>query len=615
MVKFRKILIISALVAISSKLLFANSLGSNNLLFKTSDWFNNNNILNLAPVLSFNGFDNRSVNLLIVNTEYNFLYLPINNILLLNPFFLSELLATNHGGKNTNFDNYLNLSSENKINKKLKVKGFVYSNNLNTNSNLIAYVSKQNYKFLLAMNYDYIKNIVNNSSNKTVLNNYNSLISFEYIPQQDETSLKFTYLSSFANGSRNISNNKDALTYFNNNILKQYSFGNLVTLTYKDNPKNDPMWNYYSSLSFSNQYTNFDQKSNLLGAPQIYYYGFSYKVGNTSNINLLNNTMAVSYGLNFGRNNTKGSTKNSDLIIWPTGKEDNYDIFVNNKLNFLDLNKLYVSTGVYFNYLSYKSKGFDSYTDSYFSPIVEISLKPIKIITIKGSYVYKRRLPYLYEKYITGNYFYNDNFLNFKSNDNLKKEGSNQFTGNVSVDYYLKKPEIKVTAKIDAFYYRISNYISYNFLNNKEVMLNNISSASLSGYKASLRLNNSNFSSNITYNFIKGKDNLNNDYLNNLYPSSLVIESIYNISLLQSSIGIRGSLFKSFNNFNNNYPLNNKKLPGYGLLDVYFEYNAFKDVSIVLGVNNVFNKDFHTPYVVDNFNKQRSYYFNFNIKL
>lgn len=612
MIKFKKILIVTILSCLTSKLLFANLIKNNDYLsFNVLSIYNNSNILNLAPRPNFNSLNNKFVNFFTANTEYNFLNLPINNMILLNSFFLSNFLIEDQGKGNSLLSNYLftNLKpSKNRI----ATNEFISSNNLSINSKLIAYDNEQQYNFLIAINYDHIKNIVKNSSNKTLLNNYNSLISFEYTPIQDETSLKFTYLSSLINGIRSIDKNKDASLFFSNNKIKQVSFGNIITLIYKDSPKNNPLWNYSSNLSFSNQYTNFDQKGNLVGAPQIYYSGFSYKVGNTSKINLLNNDVALNYGLNFGRNSTKSSMKNSNLIVWPTGKEDNYNMYINSVFNF---NKLYIATGGHFNYLSYKSEGFNSYTESYFSPLLDVSLKPIKGITINVTYLYKRRLPYLYEKYITGKYFYNDNFVNFKSNYDLKKESNNQFTGNVTLDYYLNKPEVNITANIEAFYYRINNYISYNFLNTEEIMLSNISSATLSGYKVSLSVyNNSKFSSNIYYNFIKGKDNLTNSYLNNLYPSSVVIETMYKVTSLDTNIGVRASLFKSFSNFSNNYKFNKDKLPGYGLLDIYFEYLASNKVSFILGVNNIFNKYYYTPYV-DSFNKQRSYYFNFNIKL
>lgn len=611
MIKFKKILIITILSCLMSKLLFANLIKNNDYLsLNALSVYNNSNILNLAPRPNFNSLNNKFVNFFTANTDYTFLNLPINNIILLNSFFLSNFLVEDHGKKNSLLSNYL-VSNLKASNNRIATNEFISSNNLSVNSKLIASDNEQQYNFLIAINYDHIKNIVKNSSNKTLLNNYNSLISFEYTPIQDETSLKFTYWSSLINGIRSIDKNKDASLFFSNNNIKQVSFGNVITLIYKDNPKNNPLWNYSSSLSFSNQYTNFDQKGNLVGAPQIYYYGFRYKVGNTSKIHLLNNNVALNYGLNFGRNSTKSSMKNSNLIMWPIGKEDNYNMYINSVLNF---NKLYIATGGHFSYLSYKSEGFNSYTESYFSPLLDVSLKPIKGITINGTYLYKRRLPYLYEKYITGKYFYNDNFVNFKSNYDLKKESNNQFTGNVTLDYHLNKSEVNVTANIEAFYYRINNYISYSFLNTKEIMLSNISSATLSGYKVSLSVYNSKFSSNIYYNFIKGKDNLTNSYLNNLYPSSVVIDAVYKVTPLDSNIGVRASLFKSFSNFSNNYKFNKDKLPGYGLLDIYFEYLASNKVSFILGVNNIFNKYYYTPYV-DSFNKQRSYYFNFNIKL
>jgi hemoglobin/transferrin/lactoferrin receptor protein len=121
----------------------------------------------------------------------------------------------------------------------------------------------------------------------------------------------------------------------------------------------------------------------------------------------------------------------------------------------------------------------------------------------------------------------------------------------------------------------------------------NVGSATIDGIDLTAEYSTPKFTASVSYNHTNGKDNETNEYLTTILPQTVKTNLAYNF-MKDTTVGFRSTFAEKMDKVNTG----TSKIAGYGVHDIYTQYNYNDALGVSFSVNNIFDKAYLRPYTV-----------------
>lgn len=304
-------------------------------------------------------------------------------------------------------------------------------------------------------------------------------------------------------------------------------------------------------------------------------------------------TNRLTYGLNAFQDKITNKENNASSFFYPDGKSTIVGVFLQDEIKAkTQVGDFSIIPALRFDRYDAESKNGRGHKDA-LSPRVALGYMPQQWLNIFASASKAFRAPTISEKYIAGSHF----GLTFLTNPNLEAEKNTTYEAGFGLNFSkILTSDDSFTFKTTYFKTKATDFIQSNVnFRNRTVQYVNVGNATLNGIDLITSYNLQNFTANIGYSYVTGKNDVTKEYLTNNLPRTLKTNFSYKI-LDRSTVGFRSTFAKSINTVLLGSDSTSRiNLGGYASHDIYSEYNYNDSLSIAFAVNNIFNKEYRRP--------------------
>lgn len=308
-----------------------------------------------------------------------------------------------------------------------------------------------------------------------------------------------------------------------------------------------------------------------------------------------NHQHRLTYGIEYYRNSQNGyrnTTSDGEYPGVPDAYAQNYGYFIQDEIKIKDgFGELLLIPAIRRDIYQSKSKTHLSQDESQNSPKFSASYNFAKNYMVFGSYSQAFRAPNLTELFPSGQHFPGNNFA---ANPDLKPETvtTREIGFGLNFDEIFGK---------DSFEFKASRYKSegQNFISQQITRFTtsniNIARAEIEGFEASAAYENSFAKLKIGFSRNQAIDANNKAYLTNSTPKTVITDFALKFDQLGSVVGLRSRFVDANRKVDTSFA-GSVTTKGYSVHNAYlrlkFEKASLKNLTLDLGVDNIFNKSY-----------------------